>query len=140
MLGPLCVACSVFVLPEYDPADGSPNLWGTLRSIVCKGARDRKNRIAINDSKKLKGAKDGTQHPLKRLERGVLAFMGDLDRIEDDDALFALLGIRAPDHGWYQQASTSTAGGQRCCGTRPHRSATAAAHGAAQHHVPRPAL
>jgi len=32
MLGPLCVAGSVFVLPDHDPAAGAPKLWSTLRS------------------------------------------------------------------------------------------------------------
>ena len=31
MLGPLCVASSVFVLDEHDPAGGPPDLWRLLR-------------------------------------------------------------------------------------------------------------
>ncbi|MGI9012622.1 MAG: hypothetical protein ACR2GY_00065 [Phycisphaerales bacterium] len=72
ILGPLCVAASVFALPDRDPAQGAPSLWNMLRSGVSRAGRDNARRIAIDDSKKLKGAPGGREHPLRRLERGVL--------------------------------------------------------------------
>ena len=73
MFGPLCVGASVFVMPDYDPSSGAPDLWSILDPIVCRKRRDRKHRIAVNDSKKLKSSSNikGLFH----LERGVLAFM-----------------------------------------------------------------
>lgn len=74
MLGPLCIAATVFALPDHDPAAGAPNLWSLLDSAVCRKRNDKRNRIAVDDSKLLKGAKDAAAHPLRHLERGVLAF------------------------------------------------------------------
>ncbi len=77
MLGPLSVGATVFVLPDHDPADGAPNLWRTLDAAVCRSRKDKKKRIAVADSKKLKGANDAVRaHPLAALERGVFAFLG----------------------------------------------------------------
>ncbi len=73
MLGPLCLGCTAFVLNEYDPSQGAPDLWRILNRAVCRSARDRRHRIAIEDSKKLKGANSGSVHPLRALERGVLS-------------------------------------------------------------------
>jgi ribonuclease HII len=77
MLGPLCVAGAVFVLAEHDPGDGAPDLWRKLCNGVCRERKDRRQRIAVDDSKRLKGANDGRVHPLKHLERGVLAFLAN---------------------------------------------------------------
>ena len=107
MLGPLCVGCTAFVLEDADPAAGAPNLWSILGDAVCRSKSDGRKRIAIDDSKKLKGAKTSkTTHPLKHLERAVLAFAapeGDLPA--DDAALFERLGVRVADRPWY--ASTT---------------------------------
>lgn len=135
LLGPLCVAASIFVVDEAcaptgrrglsaargvngvvsSAADGSsppqrfPNLWESLGSAVCRSPADAKRRIAVEDSKKLKGARDAKSHPLRHLERGVLAFLGAAAREGspgeaqshqglplDDDQLLARLGARLP--------------------------------------------
>ncbi len=102
MLGPLCVASSVFVLDEHDPAGGPPDLWRLLRAAVCRKPSDRKRRVAVDDSKKLKGANAGPNHPLRHLERAVLAFQPYGDTPPDtDDALLAPLGAEAPGHPWF---------------------------------------
>ncbi|MDY7110604.1 MAG: hypothetical protein SYC29_18380 [Planctomycetota bacterium] len=103
MLGPLCVACSVFVLEDADPASGPPNLWSILRDAVCRGRRDRRKRIAIDDSKLLKGANNSkATHPLAHLERAVLAFIAvDHEPPPDDEALFTRLGTEIGDRPWY---------------------------------------
>lgn len=76
LLGPLCVGCTVFIVNDADPAAGAPNLWRLLDGAVCRSRRDARNRIAIEDSKKLKGSNaSATIHPLKHLERGVLAML-----------------------------------------------------------------
>ena len=94
LLGPLCVACSAFVIEDHDPdVAGGCDLWKKLKKAVCRKRTDRRRRIAIEDSKKLKGANQfgdeaedvdsetttsrrskAPPHPLKHLERGVLAF------------------------------------------------------------------
>ena len=56
MLGPLCIGAATFILPDADPADGAPDLWDLLSEAVCRKVSDKKKRIAINDSKVLKGA------------------------------------------------------------------------------------
>ncbi|TDJ59207.1 MAG: hypothetical protein E2O40_00420 [Planctomycetota bacterium] len=102
MFGPLCVAGTVFVLDSHDPAGGQPDLWRLLRAAVCRKPSDRKRRLAVNDSKKLKGPNDGPNHPLRHLERAVLAFdpYGE-PAPEDDDAFFAPLGAAVPGHPWF---------------------------------------
>ena len=77
LLGPLCVGCAAFELDDArDAAPGVPPpcLWKHLRTAVCRAGNDRRGRIAVEDSKKLKGAKDAAAHPLRHLERGVTAF------------------------------------------------------------------
>lgn len=104
MLGPLCVACSVFVVHGHDPAAGAPDLWGMMGSTICRAGEDRGGRIAIDDSKKLKGANSGATHPLKRLERGVLTMLAaspNATLIERDDELLNALGTTAPAPPWY---------------------------------------
>jgi len=109
MLGPLCVAGSVFMLPGDDPAAGAPDLWKRLGTAVCRERKDRRQRIAVDDSKRLKGAKDGKQHPLKHLERGVLAFLltaGDEAAMPAQDTeLFSRLRVSVPEAPWYDSTT-----------------------------------
>lgn len=115
MLGPLCVGCSVFAIDDADPADGPPNLWERLDEVLTRGARDARRRIAVDDSKKLKGSNQAKAHPLRHLERGVLSFLstradaGPSDRGHappaTDDALFARTGTDLPTSvatPWYR--------------------------------------
>ena len=102
MFGPLCVAGTVFVLDSHDPAGGQPDLWRLLRAAVCRKPSDRKRRVAVNDSKKLKGANDGPSHPLRHLERAVLAFHPYGDTVpDDDDVFFAPLDAEVPGNPWF---------------------------------------
>lgn len=71
MFGPLVIGCSVFALNDETDAEPTPNLWKRLNGAVCRAARDRKRRIAIDDSKKLYTPAAG----LKHLERCVLAVL-----------------------------------------------------------------
>ncbi len=108
MLGPLCVASSVFLLEE-PPGDGAvPDLWDALRRSLSRTLKDARGRITITDSKKLKGARSGRSHPLRHLERGVLACLGAseanssmLDSLTEED-LFERLGVTVPEQPWYQ--------------------------------------
>lgn len=107
LLGPLCVAASVFVIEEGDATLGAPDLWRALKSAVCREGNDRRGRIAVEDSKRLKGANDAKAHPLRHLERGVLAFLaaGCDVRPADDGALAAHLGAAMPcrdEAPWYE--------------------------------------
>jgi ribonuclease HII len=104
MLGPLCVACTVFVLKDHDADDGQPNLWALLKSGVCRKSRDSKRRIAVDDSKRLKGANSATKtHPLAHLERGVLAFVRQsTDELPaTDEDLCRHLGVDIAGAPWY---------------------------------------
>jgi hypothetical protein len=101
MLGPLTVACTVFTVNEHDPAGGAPDLWKLLRKGVCRSRSDRRGRIAVNDSKKLKGTHDGPAHPLRHLERGVMAFLPNVASCPDCAALAAALGASIPEMDWY---------------------------------------
>lgn len=99
LLGPLCVGCAAFVLPDAPGEAGEPPcLWRLLSAAVCRGTSDRRRRIAVEDSKKLKGARDAAGHPLRHLERGVAAFAsavpGAPAEWAEDDALLAALGAR----------------------------------------------
>ncbi len=106
LLGPLCVACSVFVVRECDCSTPEPpDLWSILRYAVCKAGGDGNGRLAVDDSKKIKGPNDGKQHPLKRLERGVLCFAHAGSCPDDDQSLLAALGIEVPPRGWYQSTT-----------------------------------
>ena len=84
MLGPLCIGATVFRVRDHDPEAGAPDLWRLLRGAVCRKRSDRRRRIAVDDSKKLKAVESAKTHPLQYLERGVLAFCG---------AMILLLGI-----------------------------------------------
>ncbi|MDA0294830.1 MAG: hypothetical protein O3A31_02550 [Planctomycetota bacterium] len=115
MLGPLCVGCSVFTVDDADPADGPPNLWERLDDVVTRGGRDARRRIAVDDSKKLKGSNQAKAHPLRHLERGVLSFLSTrvVDGPDDrghappptDAALFAMTHTDLPTSvatPWYR--------------------------------------
>ncbi len=107
MLGPLCLGCTAFVLNEYDPRQGAPDLWRILNRAVCRRPRDRRHRIAIEDSKKLKGANAGAVHPLRALERGVLSLrLTQGESSATDDALFDRLGLEPPTVPWYGSSTT----------------------------------
>ena len=118
MLGPLCIGCSIFSVSDHDAGRGAPDLWSRLEDAVCRGRRDRGGRLAVDDSKKLKGAKGGRLHPLHHLERGVLAFLGTtreehwIDSIEDRDVLEAL-EASIPTHPWYEAATPLPLGEDR---------------------------
>ena len=104
MLGPLCVALTVFEAPgrsDEGPVD-TPDLWGVLSEGVCREAREAgSTRVAVNDSKRLKGSNAlKTRHPLMHLERGVLGFVQALHRdagVADDAALLRALGAANKD-------------------------------------------
>lgn len=112
MLGPLCVAATVFVLKDDNPADGAPDLWKRLNKAICRKRTDRRHRIAVDDSKRLKGARDGKVHPLKHLERGVLAFVTHATPPREDGQkslipamdveLFEHLCVPTPAAPWYR--------------------------------------
>lgn len=111
MLGPLCVGAAVFRLESWQPGDGggAPDLWDMLSTGVCRKANDKRRRVAIEDSKKLKLANSSaTHHPLTHLERGVLSFLacraadaGGPFRPESDHALLEALTASLEPHAWY---------------------------------------
>ena len=112
MLGPLCVASSVFVM-DAPPVDGAvPDLWNALERAVSRTLKDAKGRITITDSKKLKGPRSARSHPLRHLERGVLACIGAIESDSSvlvsmaEDDLFERLGVSIPGRPWYQEAGT----------------------------------
>ncbi len=113
MLGPLCVATSVFRVDDATPEDGPPDLWSRLEEVVGSRPRDPRRRIAVADSKRLKGSNQAKAHPLRHLERGVLSFLScrKRDEIEghappaDDATLFGSLGTTLPTTvatPWYE--------------------------------------
>ncbi|MHC4968719.1 MAG: hypothetical protein ACYTF4_08895 [Planctomycetota bacterium] len=106
MLGPLCVGCTAFVLQEYEPAEGPPNLWKLLAGAVCRRPSDKKRRVAVDDSKKLKGAADGASHPLRHLERGVLSFAPADALPRTDTQLLEMVNADVPSRPWF--ASTTS--------------------------------
>jgi hypothetical protein len=92
LLGPLCVGSSSFVVdarPEEgaEPHEPPVDLWKALDAGVCRKPTDRRRRVAIADSKKLKGS---GRRPLQHLERGVLAMLPE--PTDDDAGLFERLG------------------------------------------------
>jgi len=109
MLGPLCIACAAFTLQQHDPASGAPDLWQLLDDAVCRSKRDARKRIAVDDSKKLKGPNTlRSTHPLIHLERAVLAFACvalQQHPPPDDETLFHGLGIQPANHPWYKSAT-----------------------------------
>lgn len=108
-LGPLCVGCAVLRVDEWTEGDPAPDLWKLLGRAVCREGSDKRHRIAVNDSKKLKLANSSVRrHPLYHLERGVLSFLACVDGCVDgplipetDQALFAAAGVSAAAERWY---------------------------------------
>ncbi len=96
MFGPLCVGASVMILEQYDPANGEPDLWDILSDAICKKRSDRRKRIAVNDSKKLKSG--STPKGLKHLERGVLSFLANQPTSDSD--FFASIDCALPKKPW----------------------------------------
>lgn len=107
MLGPLCVGCSVFCIADHDPdTSGSCDLWKRLNRVVCRKKTDKRRRIAIEDSKKLKGANNGAVHPLKHLERGILSLFLAMDGcVSCDGDLFKELGVTPGSAAWFQSTT-----------------------------------
>lgn len=124
MFGPFVIARSVFAVngesaeageaePEGRAEDRSagvvesaggepPDLWRCLERAVCRKARDKRKRIAVDDSKKLYSPSGG----LANLERAVLSFAklaGHEPRTLEE--LLACVGhdaqSRIPDLLWY---------------------------------------
>ncbi len=111
LLGPLCVAVAVVAIDDLDglALDGvkAPDLWQRLRHAVSASPSER-TKIAIADSKKLKGSKESKAHPLRHLERGVLAASVAAGRAlpATDDELFTQLGIAVAgrdESPWYAE-------------------------------------
>ncbi len=116
LLGPMTIACTEW---STDEALGKwPDLWKELSSAVCKRPTDHKGRIAIDDSKTLKGAKEAKTHPLRHLERGVLSTLAAMTRpVRDQETelfpllesnLLKLLGCGPADAlPWHKELSTT---------------------------------
>ncbi len=86
LLGPLCVGFAAFEVQDWSPGDAAPDLWSRLAGCVCRKGGDKRRRVAIEDSKKLKLANDSTTlHPLTHLERGVLATLAAMGRTTSSD-------------------------------------------------------
>ena len=102
MLGPLCVGLTVFAVTGHDPNRGAPDLWKRLNRAVCRRRGDRRGRVAVDDSKKLKGVAGARSHPLHHLELGVLAFLAASGSITDgDESYFDRVIGDVPDAPWY---------------------------------------
>ena len=111
VLGPLCVAASVFEVCEPVGSDAAaPDLWRLLRRGVSRtpGKSGRGRRLPIADSKvvKLPNPKPGdpgARDPLMHLERGVLAMLHakgvQVKTLED---LLGGLGAEASPLPWYR--------------------------------------
>ena len=117
MLGPLCVAATAFVIADHNTAEGDIcDLWKRLNKVVCRKRTDKRKRIAIDDSKKLKLPNDSEgAHPLKHLERGVLSFFGARgdgasvnvrDCLDCDDRLFEALALGCSNAPWYSSTTS----------------------------------
>jgi len=118
LLGPLCVGCAVLRIDGWKEGDPSPDVWKMLKSAVSRDApraSAKLQKIAVNDSKKLKGPNSlKTRHPLAHLERGVIAFAqcaglaqaessgeNATPPIDSDAELFERLGVHLDDPRWY---------------------------------------
>jgi len=112
LLGPLVVGRFVLAIPKLSrdavPDGQPPAMWQRLSKAVSKTLRERKGRIVVNDSKKLKTAASGVRH----LELSCLAFAalaGDQPQ-DAGDWLDALSGgcsdgvtnTTPPLPNWYQ--------------------------------------
>ena len=113
MLGPLCVGMSIFLVERHEDGTPPPNLWELLAEGVCSSPRDKQRRIAVADSKRLKGSSQAKAHPLRHLERGVLGFLAAINREHDledldDESLFGQLGAKLPSTvstPWYDSTT-----------------------------------
>jgi ribonuclease HII len=113
LLGPLCVGCTMFRIDDWTEGDPAPDLWRRLSAAVCREASDKRHRIAVNDSKKLKLANSSVRrHPLHHIERGVLSFLactgpdGDLAPCPgSDQEFFQSIGAGGLAQPWYKAAS-----------------------------------
>ena len=107
LMGPLCVATSQWCISDASDPLAPPDLWKLLQRAVCRSAKDRRGRIAINDSKKLKGTGAAGEHPMRAIERGVLASLTLHPTppaiLATDTELFAHLGVDDPalHAAWY---------------------------------------
>lgn len=103
MLGPLCVALSVFRVRTWTPGEPAPDLWKALKSAVCRAGKDaRGKRIAIDDSKRLKGAPtEADPFGIARLERAVLIVLGLCGHdCASDEMVLGALGAAPERHAW----------------------------------------
>jgi hypothetical protein len=109
LLGPLCVGVAALRVEAWAEGDGAPEWWSLLEPAVCRKAGDRRGRVAVDDSKKLKLPNDGARHPLTHLERGVLAFMAAAGaRPASESDLLSALGAKS--HGEWYDAPAADAG------------------------------
>jgi ribonuclease HII len=94
MLGPLVVARAVLAIEDWSPGQPAPDVWKVLSAGVCQKPNDKRGRVAIADSKKLKRPNDSAE-PLEHLLRGVLAMLGTSrdEPIESDLELLSALGV-----------------------------------------------
>ena len=105
MFGPLCVGSCVFVLENHQPEDGAPDMWQLLHEIVCRTRSEAKNKIAVNDSKKLKSS--AKKKALTHLERGVFAFLHALgkDVPTSDEQFFDSVDCTTSTLPWNQSTT-----------------------------------
>ncbi|MFN0132025.1 MAG: hypothetical protein ACKVW3_05780 [Phycisphaerales bacterium] len=103
-LGPLCVGMAVFRVDSWSLGEPAPYLWKLLSAAVTDSPGDPRGRVPIADSKRLKLPNDSTKrHPLKHLERGVLAMLGASGTIPTcDESLLDALGTEYGDEEWSQ--------------------------------------
>ncbi|MHC4994378.1 MAG: hypothetical protein ACYTGQ_04915 [Planctomycetota bacterium] len=114
MFGPFTIACTVFRIDEPAPEHTAPDtpppdLWAMLHTAVCRSLKDRKRRVAVNDSKKVYTKASGLTH----LERGVLAFGALLGhRPNSLDAYLRAIAHDAESYSttlpWYNGAEPAT--------------------------------
>lgn len=107
-LGPLCIGLTMFETPsgDTDEPHGAPDLWKLLRGAVGRNhAAGKRGRLAVADSKMLKGVGGAGVDPLCHLERGVLAFDAVAQAqpaVSCENELLARLGVRIPaSMEWY---------------------------------------
>ncbi|MFI4855759.1 MAG: hypothetical protein ACIAQF_12370 [Phycisphaerales bacterium JB065] len=109
ILGPLCVASSVFEVPDelVHAEAGAPDLWAALGPIVCRTRKEASSScFAVADSKALKLANSVKRlHPLHHLEIGVLSFgsvLGDATQpAATEGELFQTLHAEPGELPWY---------------------------------------
>ncbi|MDA0803743.1 MAG: hypothetical protein O2819_08350 [Planctomycetota bacterium] len=108
LLGPMTVGFSAWIVPDAEVAGGTegaqgtaaaPNLWRALSGAVCKKPGDRRGRLAIADSKQLKGRGGADLHDAAMLERGVLAALECSERIDLTGALTDRCVLQALEAG-----------------------------------------